>query len=726
MAVVINVLSTFSDAGLKAAQKELDDFSKKTQTKLGKFGDAAGKVALGIGAGFAAAGAGLFAVGQSFDEAFDSIRVGTGATGDALSGLQNDFKAVVSAVPASFGDASTAITTLNQRLGLTGQPLQQLSQQMLELSRITGTELNANVESVAKVFQNFGVTAGDQSGKLDVLFRASQQSGVSVQALAETMSGAGVVLRQVGLNFDQSAAFIATLAKAGVDASDVMPALSRTLATAAKNGKDASVVFSETFNTIKNAKSDTDAAGVALEVFGAKAGPRLAAMIREGKLSFEEMQQAIVSGSDTIIGAGADTEDFAEKFTRMKNRIMVAVEPLASKVFGAIGEAMDKLGPKIEQLTNWFKENEDKAKLLAGVLGGVMVIAIGAYTVAMAKAAVMTIAATWPILAVIAAVTAVVAAIYLVWTNWDKIWNWIKDHPAIAAIIAVLAAPIAAMVLLIGAIKYLWENWHWIWDAIKNFTLDVWNSYIKPVWDAIYSFIETYLVPWFKFLWDVAGQVWTWISARISEVWNNVIKPIWDVLIFYVENVLIPGFGYLKDIIVTAFNIAVDVISSAWSNISRIFDFIKGGISLLINVFGSIKDGISNAFSTIYDIITWPFKTAFNFIADAWNNTVGKLEFTMPDWVPLIGGKGFKMPTIPKFHQGGIVPGPAGSETLALLEGGEMILTRGQVQAMANTPTGSNVSVVINTVAGNPIEIERIVIDAIARANRRGMTTLTP
>lgn len=726
MAVVINVLSTFSDAGLKAAQKELDDFSKKTQTKLGKFGDAAGKVALGIGAGFAAAGAGLFAVGQSFDEAFDSIRVGTGATGDALSGLQNDFKAVVSAVPASFGDASTAITTLNQRLGLTGQPLQQLSQQMLELSRITGTELNANVESVAKVFQNFGVTAGDQSGKLDVLFRASQQSGVSVQALAETMSGAGVVLRQVGLNFDQSAAFIATLAKAGVDASDVMPALSRTLATAAKNGKDASVVFSETFNSIKNAKSDTDAAGVALEVFGAKAGPRLAAMIREGKLSFEEMQQAIVSGSDTIIGAGADTEDFAEKFTRMKNRIMVAVEPLASKVFGAIGEAMDKLAPKIEQLTNWFKENEDKAKLLAGVLGGVLVIAIGAYTVAMAQAAIATIAATWPILAVIAAAAAVVAAIYLVWTNWDKIWNWIKDHPAIAAIIAVLAAPIAAMVLLIGAIKYLWENWHWIWDAIKNFTLEVWNSYIKPVWDAIYSFIETYLVPWFKFLWDVAGQVWTWISARISEVWNNVIKPIWDVLIFYVENVLIPGFGYLKDIIVTAFNIAVDVISSAWSNISRIFDFIKGGISLLINVFGTIKDGISNAFSTIYDIITWPFKTAFNFIADAWNNTVGKLEFTMPDWVPLIGGKGFKMPTIPKFHQGGIVPGPAGSETLALLEGGEMILTRGQVQAMANTPTGSNVSVVINTVAGNPIEIERIVIDAIARANRRGMTTLTP
>jgi len=133
MAVVINVLSTFSDAGLQSAQKELDKFAKATETKMKRFGDAAGNIALGIGAGFAGAGAGLLLVGESFDEAFDTIRTGTGATGDALAGLQNDFKAVVSAVPASFGDASQAVTVLNQRLGLTGEPLQQIAGQMLEL-----------------------------------------------------------------------------------------------------------------------------------------------------------------------------------------------------------------------------------------------------------------------------------------------------------------------------------------------------------------------------------------------------------------------------------------------------------------------------------------------------------------------------------------------------------------------------------------------------------------
>lgn len=39
---------------------------------------------------------------------------------------------------------------------------------------------------------------------------------------------------------------------------------------------------------------------------------------------------------------------------------------------------------------------------------------------------------------------------------------------------------------------------------------------------------------------------------------------------------------------------------------------------------------------------------------------------------------------------------------------------------------GGNVSVVINTVAGDPVAIERIVIDAISRANRRGVTVLQP
>ncbi|MGN1299966.1 MAG: hypothetical protein ACI4VC_01275, partial [Clostridia bacterium] len=38
-----------------------------------------------------------------------------------------------------------------------------------------------------------------------------------------------------------------------------------------------------------------------------------------------------------------------------------------------------------------------------------------------------------------------------------------------------------------------------------------------------------------------------------------------------------------------------------------------------------------------------------------WNNTVGKISFEVPDWIPGMGGKGFSVPKIPEFATGGIV-----------------------------------------------------------------------
>jgi TP901 family phage tail tape measure protein len=529
MAVNLNVISQFDAKGLNRAQAELDKLASKTTSMSTKLSGAAKVAGAGILVGAGAVAAGLFEIGSSFDEAFDNIRIGTGATGPALEGLQNDMKAVAGAVPTSFGDAGKAITVFSQKLGLTGAPLQTLSSQVLELSRMTGTDLGGNLTAVTDVFNNFGVGAGEQSGKLDLLFRASQASGVSVAELAGTMSGAGVVLREVGLSFDQSAGFLATLAKAGVDAGDVMPALSKSLATAAKQGKDASTVFTDTFNAIKGAPDDVAGAGVALDVFGAKAGPKLAALIREGKLSYEEMTAAIAGGGDTILGASGDTQDFAEKLTMLKNRVFLAIEPIATKVFNKIGEVMDQLGPKVEQLTIWMTEHKDVMKIVAYVVGTLAVIALAAYIASMASAAVATIAATWPILAVVAAIGAVVAAAWWVWTNWDKIWTWVKEHPALAVLAAIVAAPIVGFVLLIGALKFLWENWETIWNFIKDAT-GVAVGYLQGAFNTIKTGIES-VWGFFQTAKDIIGSVFTGISNAITapfEAAFNGIKALWN------------------------------------------------------------------------------------------------------------------------------------------------------------------------------------------------------
>jgi hypothetical protein len=130
-------------------------------------------------------------------------------------------------------------------------------------------------------------------------------------------------------------------------------------------------------------------------------------------------------------------------------------------------------------------------------------------------------------------------------------------------------------------------------------------------------------------------------------------------------------------------------------------------------VFGGIKYWINNvtipAIKTMLDV----FKTVFNGIASAWNNTVGKISFEIPKWVPGLGGKGFDMPNIPMLANGGIVTSP----TLALIgeAGPEAVIPLSQ---MGNTGGGMNITVNAGLVS-TPDQIGQQIIEAIQRAQRR-------
>lgn len=82
-------------------------------------------------------------------------------------------------------------------------------------------------------------------------------------------------------------------------------------------------------------------------------------------------------------------------------------------------------------------------------------------------------------------------------------------------------------------------------------------------------------------------------------------------------------------------------------------------------------------FISVAEAITSPFRAAFNFVARAWNNTIGRLSWSVPSWIPGIGGATIKAPHIPTFHRGGIVPGTTGAETLAVLQAGERVTPAG-------------------------------------------------
>lgn len=369
-------------AKLRADSTQFVKGMKEGQIASQNFTSAIGGMNAGIGVGIAAsvavAGVALFKLGEKFHEAYKTIRVATGATGDELKSLEGSFKAVFANTPASMKDVASVLSDLNVKLGLTGKPLEDLSLQMLKLTRITGTDLKGNTEAVTSVFKNFGIGAADQKSKLDLLFRASQESGVSVAQLASTMASAGVVLRSTGFDFDKSAAFVAVLAKAGVEASDVMPAMTRALKTAGSSGKDASVMFQETYASIQNASSASEAYAKASEVFGGRAGPKFAALIREGKLSIDEFTNGIVNGSDTIGKAAGDVTTVGGQLSKFSHQVMLAFEPLGTAIYDLVNKGLKVLGPVLASVAGAIGSAVESFQSLPGPIKAIIPIVTAA------------------------------------------------------------------------------------------------------------------------------------------------------------------------------------------------------------------------------------------------------------------------------------------------------------------------------------------------------------
>jgi phage-related protein len=124
--------------------------------------------------------------------------------------------------------------------------------------------------------------------------------------------------------------------------------------------------------------------------------------------------------------------------------------------------------------------------------------------------------------------------------------------------------------------------------------------------------------------------------------------------------------------------------------VDSVFKVIQTVVSVSISV-------IKGYFETLYGF----YKGIFNGIASLWNNTIGKLSFKVPSWVPGLGGKGFDVPNIPMLAEGGIVT----SATLAMIgeRGPEAVIPLDRMGQMG----GNNVTIHVN--GGDP----QSVVDAL-------------
>jgi hypothetical protein len=256
----------------------------------------------------------------------------------------------------------------------------------------------------------------------------------------------------------------------------------------------------------------------------------------------------------------------------------------------------------------------------------------------------------------------------------------------------------------------------WVKDTGIPWLIDAWNSawvyigpvikmliaYVKSLWDFLWSFIK-FFVDVFTGNWqgawnDILGMfkaAWAFIKAYMDLVWHYI-QMVWNIILWVLKNI----GPLILDAILFPFKLA-------WSFIQWIAGVIWHGIQ-------AAWDGMLGALRTtgnaLYDAMTWPFRAAWDFIKRTWNNTLGRVHFTVPSWIPGIGGKEFKMPEL---AQGGIVTKPM----MALIgeRGPEAVLPLSKLGGLGS---GRVYNINVSAGVGDPYAIGQQVVSALQAYER--------
>lgn len=372
MAHVIDAIIRLRDdfsATLENVNKNTSKFAKqqiavssqiaKTSRSLGRTGKTLTK---DVTVPIIAAGTALYKIGESFEAAENTIRSTTGKTGKDLDSLNKSFKSVYGNVPSNMADASSAIANLNQKLNLAGKPLENLATQELNLSRITKTDLGTNITASAQAFKAMNLNSSQYSNALDQVFKVSQNTGVGLSEMLESIKKFSPTLKTAGMDFSSSISLIGGLTKSGVNVQQVMAGLTRGISTMAKSGvKDANKALQILFDQIKKAPNSMKATSEAVKIFGTRAGPALATAIKEGKLNYSDFMKTISGSKDTINKTAKDTMTFTQKLQVMKNKLAIKLEPIGNKLL----DSLDKMLPAIQKTVDWIGNLADKFSKLS-------------------------------------------------------------------------------------------------------------------------------------------------------------------------------------------------------------------------------------------------------------------------------------------------------------------------------------------------------------------------
>lgn len=497
------------------------------------------------------------------DDALDSLAAKTGKTGQEMEALEASFRKVAASAPDSVDAVANTMAELQARTGASGAELEKLTMQTLDLARVTGVDAAESVNSLSRAMQDSSEPIKDAGKFMDMLLAASQKTGVPVQRLSDLMTQFGRPMRSLGFDAQQTAALLSKFEKEGVNTELVMGSLRVALGKMAKAGvKDVGAGLQTAIQKIKEAKTAGERTTLAIELFGQKAGPDMAAAVYEGRFEIGQFVNELKNSQGAVAGAVDATSGLGEQWAQAKNQLMFLGESIAANFMPLISSLVEK----ITAAAQWFMA------LPAPVQNTVLAVTALA-------------AAIGPLFLMLAGlasgINAVAAAIPLISAGWALFTGALM--PAIAATwaftTALLANPFTYVVLgiaaLIGGLVALVVYW----DEVKQWIMGFW-AWLMEIFRSKIGFILALMMPFIALPLLIIAN-WATIKEFFATLWQSILEftaPFFEWLA--------QKFGWILEVpamITNAWQGLVGFFSGLWNSVGQIFEDAKNWLKEMLD-----------------------------------------------------------------------------------------------------------------------------------------------
>ena len=367
---------TASEAMIAKVSDDMDKLGQKTQ-QVGDKISSLGDTLMPVTAGITALGASSIKAWQELDDAMDNVIKKTGASGAQLEEFEDIVNSIATTIPVDFMTVSNAVAETNTRFGVTGEELEKLSSSFIKFSELNDTDVTGSIDQVSAMMKAWGMDISQTTQVLNLLNGVGQNTGVSVDTLANLMQDNALFFKEFNLTCAQSATLLGDMEKNGIDASAGVTALKSAMAKATADGKTLSETLRDFEWAMESAGiADSEKLAMAKELFGGKAYAQIVNAMQEGNLSFMNITGSMSDYSYSVENTFREIQDPIDEFTTAMNELKILGAEIGEEVIPVLVDVLHDLKPILDDLKeSWESLSDEEQKELIKNLGKIALIA---------------------------------------------------------------------------------------------------------------------------------------------------------------------------------------------------------------------------------------------------------------------------------------------------------------------------------------------------------------